>query len=398
VGSQVIADATTRWAREATCGRRDVTHYDVGVIGLGAMGSAALFHLARRGVKAVGIERFMPGHDRGSSHGESRAIRLAYSEHPSYVPLVRAAFEGWYELESLTGETVLTTTGILEAGKPSSRMVAGSLEACHVHKLDHEIFDAAEVNSRFPAMRLPNGYHAVWQPEGGFIRPELADRLHRDLARGLGAKIVAGTRVTAIEPTDTMVRIWTGDEEIEVGSVVVTAGPWIADLVPVLRPRLTIGRMVMTWYDPMRPDYFAPDRLPVFMIEGEDDLVYGFPDSFGNGFKCASHYPSGTLAHADLAKQDAGSADEVKIRRFLLKYMPAGAGRLRAMKTCMYTMTKDEDFVIDSLPEDQRVVICSACSGHGYKFASALGEVLADLATTGETRHDISRFSMSRFR
>ena len=149
--------------------------FDVAVIGLGAMGSAALFHLARRGVSAVGVERFTPGHDRGSSHGESRAIRLGYSEHPSYVPLVRRAFENWRELERLSGETVLTTTGILEVGKPGSAMVAGSLEACRLHDLDFELLDAGEVRRRFPAFELPADYTAVWQPEGGLLRPDLAN-------------------------------------------------------------------------------------------------------------------------------------------------------------------------------------------------------------------------------
>jgi sarcosine oxidase len=162
--------------------------YDVAVVGLGAMGSAALFHLARRGKRVIGIEQFAFGHDRGSSHGESRAIRLGYSEHPSYVPLVRRAFENWRELERLTGETVLTTTGILEAGQPGSRMVQGSLDACTMHDLDHELLDAAEIMRRFPAFEIPPDYSAIWQPEGGFLRPELANALHLKLARGPALK------------------------------------------------------------------------------------------------------------------------------------------------------------------------------------------------------------------
>lgn len=362
------------------------------------MGSAALFHLARRGVQVVGIEQFEPGHDRGSSHGESRAIRLGYSEHPSYVPLVRSAFDNWRELERLTGETVLTTTGILEAGKPGSAMVAGSLEACRLHHLEHELLDAAEVRRRIPAVELPADYVSIWQPEGGYLKPELANALHLRLARDAGATVMTNTKVIGIEPTPGGVRVVLADRTVEAGSVIVSAGAWISDLAPELKPHLSINRMVLCWYEPKEPALFAPGRLSVFAIEGEDDIVYGFPDFLGTGFKCASHYASGHVAHADLARQDAGPADEARTRRFLERYLPAGAGRLMAMKTCMYTMTPDEDFVIDLSPADPRIVIASPCSGHGYKFASVIGEILADLATTGGTRHDIGRFRIDRFR
>jgi sarcosine oxidase len=371
--------------------------YEVAVLGLGAMGSAALFHLARRGVKAVGIERFRPGHDRGSSHGESRAIRLGYSEHPSYVPLVRSAFANWRELERLSGETLLTTTGILEAGKPDSRMVAGSIEACRLHGLDHELLDAAEVGRRIPAVTLPPDYTAIWQPEGGFLRPELGNAVHLRLAEEAGATVLIETRVRAVEPAGEGVRVVLDGQTIEAGSVVVAAGPWIADLVPELKPHLFLQRLVLCWYRPMEPEPFALGKLPVFAIESEDDIVYGFPDFLGTGLKCASHYGSGTVPHADAARQDAGPADEQRTRRFLERFLPAGAGDLLRMKTCLYTMTRDEDFVIDLSPADPRIVVASPCSGHGYKFASVIGEILADLATERATRHDISRFRIDRF-
>lgn len=374
-----------------------MSSFDVAVVGLGAMGSAALFHLARRGLKAVGIERFQPGHDRGSSHGESRAIRLSYFEHPSYVPLVRSAYENWHELERLTGETVLTTTGIVEAGRPGSRLVAGSLEACRLHGLDHEVLEPAEVARRFPAIQLPADYSVMFQPQAGYLKPELANALHLRLAQEAGAEVLTNTRVVAIEPRGEGVRIVTGHSTIEAGKVVVSAGPWIGELVPELKPHLFLNRTVLCWYEPIEPELFTPDKLSIFAIEGEDDLLYGFPDFAGTGFKCASHYSSGRLANADSARQDAGPEDEARTRRFLENYLPAGAGRLKAMKTCIYTMTPDEDFVIDLSPSDSRIVIASPCSGHGFKFASVIGEILADLATEGGTRHDIGRFGIDRF-
>lgn len=371
--------------------------FDVAVIGLGAMGSAALCHLARRGKRVIGIEQFALGHERGSSHGESRVIRLAYFEHPSYVPLLRRAYENWRELERLTGETVLTVTGVLEAGRPRSALVAGSLAASRLHGLAHEELSAAEINARFPAFMLPADYTGVWQGDGGYLRPERANALHRAVAEQAGATIRAETTVRGIEPAASSVRIVLDGEVIEAGRVVVCAGPWIGELMPVLNPHLYLTRQVLCWYAPARPEQFAPGALPVFLVDGDEDMVYGFPDFAGTGFKCASHQPGGVLRAADVARQDAGPADEARTRAFLERYMPGGAGPLRAMKTCIYTNSPDEDFIVDLMPGAPRVVLASPCSGHGFKFASLMGEVLADLATEGRTGWDIGRFRLARF-
>jgi sarcosine oxidase len=370
-------------------------HFEVAVMGLGAMGSAALCHLARRGVRAVGIERFALGHERGSSHGETRAIRQGYFEHPSYVPLVRAAYEGWEALERDTGETVLTKTGVLEIGRPGSAIVSGSLQASRQHSLEHEVLDRAELARRFPQFTLPAGYEAVWQPDGGFLRPELGNRLHIRQARKAGADIRENCRVLGVEPAGGGIRVDTDAGAIEAGTVILAAGPWIGELVPALKPKLTLTRQVACWFEPRRGATTSLGALPVFIIDGEDDVAYGFPD-VGSGFKCASHNDSGKLADADEAGQDAGPGDERRMRTFLEAYLPDAAGPLRAMSTCIYTRTPDEDFIIDLHPDDNRIVIASPCSGHGYKFASVIGEVLADLAIDGTTRHDISRFAMDR--
>ncbi|MBO6716470.1 MAG: N-methyl-L-tryptophan oxidase [Rhizobiaceae bacterium] len=370
-------------------------HYDVAVIGLGAMGSAALFHLARRSVRAIGIEQFAIGHTRGSSHGETRAIRLGYFEHPSYVPLVRAAYEGWYELERLTGERVLTKTGVLEIGKPGSAIVAGSLSASREHGLEHELLDRAGIARRFPQFTLPDGYEAVWQPDGGFLRPELANMLHQEQARRAGAQIVENCRVRGIEPADGGIRIVTDSGTIHAGSVIVAAGAWMGELVPELKPKLTLARQVACWFEPRRAQSTELGALPVFIIDSEEDIAYGFPD-IGSGFKCASHHDSGIWDSADDARQDAGPADEKRMRDFLEAYLPDAAGSLKTMSTCIYTKTPDEDFVVDLHPSDSRIIVASPCSGHGFKFASVLGEVLADLAIEGATRRDISRFRIDR--
>jgi sarcosine oxidase len=375
-----------------------MTTFDVAVIGLGAMGSAALFNLARQGQRVIGIEQFEPGHDKGSSHGESRIIRLSYFEHPSYVPLARRAMEKWRELEELSGQTILTVTGVLEAGYPGCPIVEGSLNASRLHDLDHEVLSAAEINRRFPAFTVPSHWAGLYQPEGGFLRPELAIRQFVGLAERHGAEVRTRTRVLAIEPLGSGVRVRTDTGEIEAGSVIIATGAWIGDFAPELRPNLKLTRQVLGWFEPLQPAYFSPDRCPVFILESEDDACYGFPDFAGTGVKTASHRKGAYLSSAEDLAQDGGAGDEAQIRRMLALAMPDANGPLRNMRTCIYTRTPDEDFVIDRSPVDPRIVLASPCSGHGFKFASVIGEVLADLALGKTPVNDISRFKLDRFR
>jgi sarcosine oxidase len=371
--------------------------FDVAVIGLGAMGSAALFNLARLGQRVIGIEQFEPGHDRGSSHGESRIIRLSYFEHPSYVPLVRRALEKWRELENLTGETILTVTGVLEAGYPGSPIVRGSLDASRQHGLTHDVLSAADITRRFPGFKVPSHWTGLFQPEGGFLRPELAIRTYMQQAERHGAETRVNTRVVAIEPFGAGIRVRTDTEVIEAGSVIVATGAWIGDFAPALKPHLKITRQVLGWFSPLEPSLFTPDRCPVFLLESEDDACYGFPDFAGTGVKTASHREGAVLPAARDLAQDGGPADEAQIRRMLKLAMPDANGPLRQMRACMYTRTPDEDFVIDLSPVDPRIVLASPCSGHGFKFASVVGEVLADLALGKASSSDISRFQIRRF-
>jgi sarcosine oxidase len=372
--------------------------FDVAVIGLGAMGSATAYHLARAGHRVVGFERFEPGHDRGSSHGESRIIRLAYFEHPSYVPLARQAYANWQKLERETGESLVTVTGILEAGYPGAPVVRGSLEASRLHGLEHEVLDAGEIGRRFPAIQLPSGWSGVFQPDGGFLRPERAIRLYCDGARAAGADLRTGVQVAGIEPSEAAVRVVMSDgSAVEAGSIVVAAGAWIGQLVPELKAHLTLTRQAPVWFAPREPDLFRPERFPVFILETEDDITYGFPDVSGSGVKVGSHKPGEVLASADdLQSRPGGVTDEMSIRRSLDRFIPAASGPLLRAGTCIYTRTPDEDFIIDRHPGDPRIVIASPCSGHGFKFASVLGEILADLATKGAAGHDISRFRLDR--
>jgi len=371
--------------------------YDVAVIGLGAMGASALAALAQRGVKAIGFEQFEPGHARGSSHGESRLIRLAYFEDPSYVPLARLAYEAWARLEAATGERVLSRTGIIEAGVPGSALVAGSLRSAIENGISHERLTGAQIAARFPAFAFPADWEGLFQADGGVLQPETAIGLYIALAKQFGATVRAKTKVLAPDPVGDRVRIRTvAGETIEAGAVIVAGGPWMGDLVPDLASRLTLTRQMLFWFDPTDRALVAPGRMPAFLFESGEDIVYGMPDLFGTGVKAASHLHGAVLADGDAERREPTAAEAEPIAAALARYIPAAAGPVTRRAACTYTNTADEHFIVGLHPEHPQIVIASPCSGHGFKFSSIFGEVLADLATTGETDKPIGLFDPGR--
>jgi len=370
--------------------------FDVAVVGLGVTGSAALYDLARRGVRAVGIEQFTPGHNRGSSHGETRIIRLGYFEHPSYVPLVRAAYPLWRALAREAGEALLDVTGIIEMGTRDSELVAGTLRSACEHGLDHEILDAAAVMRRFPPFRLPPDFVGVLQRDGGILAAEPAVAALVRLAAGAGADVRTGETVRTIDARPGGVRITTDRGAIEVEQAVVAAGPWVKKLLPGLPAAVRTTRQVLAWFEPADRAIFARDRFPVFIVAGATEVFYGFPLGPKPGIKFARHHHLDEDVDPDGLVPPPSAADEALLRAGLAAYLPAANGALLDAQTCLYTRTPDDDFIIDRLPGTPQVIVASPCSGHGFKFAPVIGEILADLATAGTTRHDISRFSLSR--
>ena len=371
--------------------------FDVAVVGLGATGSAALMTLARRGVRVVGIERFTPGHDRGSSHGETRIIRLGYFEHPSYVPLLRRTYQLWRELEAAAGRTFMHTTGIIEIGPPAGEVVAGTLAASRLHSLPHEVLDAAAVMRRFPAFRVPEDTIGVFQPDGGFLDVEPSIAAMLELAQTAGAQVRSGEIVHKITPQGGGVRIDTDRGTIDAGSAIIAAGPWLTKLLPDLPATLRVTRQVQAWFQPNDPRLFAPERFPVFLLESRHGAHYGFPLAGGPGVKIAKHHHADETVDPDAVSRDVSPTDEALIRAAIAEHIPAANGPMLAAKTCLYTVTADHDFIIDRLPGAPNVIVASPCSGHGFKFAPAIGEVLAGLAIDGGTPHDISRFRLGRF-
>jgi sarcosine oxidase len=374
--------------------------FDVAVIGLGAAGSAALATLSARAHRVIGIERYVPGHDRGSSHGATRVIRLGYFEHPTYVPLLRAAYPLWRDLEARSGRALMTITGIVEIGAPDSELIEGTLRSSRLHGLAHDILHSQGVMARFPAFRLRQDFVGVFQPEGGFLRLEPAIEAMLALARGAGAEIATEEQVLAVEPRGSGVRVVTGHRTIDAASAIVAAGPWLKSLLPDLPVAIRVTRQVSGWFDPREASeaaLFAAEHFPVFLLQNQSGIYYGFPSDGAKGVKVAKHHHFDETVDPDPYDRNVTPRDEAAIRAVLKAHLPGADGRLLAAKTCLYTMTPDGDFLIDRLPGHPQIIVASPCSGHGFKFAPVIGEILADLATTGRTAHDISRFSLARF-
>jgi sarcosine oxidase len=372
--------------------------YDVIVVGLGAMGSAATYHLACRGARVLGLDQFSVPNELGSSHGLTRIIRLAYYEHPAYVPLLVRAFELWRALETDAGEQLLHVTGSIDAGPPGGEIVEGSRRSCEMYGLRHEVLTSAELSRRYPAYRLPPTSLAVLQPDGGFLLPEACIAAHARLAERSGAQLRTDERVIAWEPApDGGVIVQTSRDRYRASRLIITAGSWLGKLVPSLAPIAVPERQVLAWLEIDRPELFAPERFPVFNLTVDEGRFYGFPAHGIPGFKIGRYHHLGETVDPDAFDRAPGPRDEAVLRDFARRYFPQGAGRALALTTCLFTNTPDEDFILDALPGAPQVIVGSPCSGHGFKFASVVGEILADLALDGRSRHDIGWLSLSRF-
>jgi sarcosine oxidase len=371
--------------------------YDVIVAGVGGMGSAACWHLARRGQRVLGLERFDIPHAMGSSHGQNRIIRLAYYEHPSYVPLLRRAYELWRETEAAGGEQLLFVTGGVDAGPEGGRIVAGSLASCREHDLPHEVMDARELSRRFPGWRLPDEHVAVVQPDAGFVASERAIVTHARLALAAGADIRAREAITGWDITGAgTVRVTTTKGVYEAARLILSTGAWIGDHVPALAGKAVPERQVLGWFRTVLPEHFQLGNFPVGIVEGDPRPVYVFPEWGIPGFKLGVYNHLLEAGHADELSREPNAQDEALLRKVVKAYFPGADGPVLSLRACLFTNTPDEHFVIDTLPDTPQVIVASPCSGHGFKFSSVVGEVLADLATETKPRLDLSLFKLDR--
>jgi sarcosine oxidase len=368
--------------------------YDVVVVGVGGMGSAALYHLARRGKRVLGLERFDVPNDMGSSHGLTRIIRLAYFEHSDYVPLLRRAYELWRELESEAGEQLLHITGIVEGGE---RIYDGVLRACADHDLPHETIDGREVARRFPGYHLPADLPIVFQPDGGFVLPERCIVAHVNGAIARGAIVRARERVLEWSDAKSGIRVRTDRGVVEAERLVVTAGAWSQEVAKLPAGLVRGVRQALAWFQPTQPELFAPGHFPVFNLALDGEHFYGFP-AFGiPGFKLGRYDHFGAGGDPDAISREPTLDDELPLRAFAERYFPEGAGPTIALKTCLFEPSPDEHFLIDRHPDADNAVVGAGFSGHGFKFCSVVGEILAELALDGTTKHDIDFLRLARF-
>lgn len=377
-------------------GSRPSEAYDVIVLGLGAMGSAAAYHLASRGARVLGLDAQTPPHPFGSSHGKTRIYREAYYEAPEYVPLVRRAMVLWRELEEASGRTLLTVTGGLCFGAPDTELVSGTLASARAHGVPHEYLDAAEVNRRFPAYRLRDGQMAVYEPGAGLMDPEACVVAHLDLARAHGAHLRCAEPVRRWAADGDGVRVETERGTYHAGRLVVTAGPWAGSLLSGLGVPLEVWRIVHAHFQPDDEERFGLGRCPWAMWEVPEGFYAAFTALPGHGVKFGRH-DVGEPTTPETIRREIDPGEVAALRERLNDYLPGAGGEVMQTLTCMYTMTPDRHWVIDRHPEYPQVVFACGFSGHGFKAASVVGEVLADLALDGRTAHNIALFSHARF-
>jgi sarcosine oxidase len=370
--------------------------YDAIVLGVGGVGSAALLHLARRGVRVLGIDRFAPGHDRGSSHGKTRLIRRAYFEHPDYVPLVQRSFALWHELEQLAGETLYHQVGVLQVGPPSGEVLVGVRASARLHDLPIEELSARDVAARFPGFRVPNDCEAIFETGAGYLFVERCVVAHAEQATRLGAELHAGEAIRGWRAAGAVVVVETDRASYRADRLVIAAGAWAGQLLGELGIPLEVRRKPLYWWQTRGDAYRADRGCPGFLYDLPHGCFYGFPQIDSSGVKVAEH-TGGAVVHDPLAVDRAiDPAEQQRVATFVNDYLSEATTQCTDHVVCMYTMTPDAHFVVDRHPEYPQVVFAAGLSGHGFKFTCVLGEVLSQLALDGHTDLPIEFLSVSR--
>jgi sarcosine oxidase len=372
-----------------------MSRYDAIVVGCGAMGSAASYNLASRGLHVLNLEQYELNHELGSSHGKTRIIRTAYYEDERYVPLLRRAFESWRELESRSGTALLAMTGGLMIGRAEGELVAGVLRSARVHGLRCRRLSASEATEEFSIFKVGEPFEAVHEEEAGVLFPERCIRAFVDLAEDNGGEFRFSEGVTRWEGTKEGIEVETAKGRYSADRLVVCAGAWTGKLLDGLIP-LSVERQVPFWFDHEKGP-FTQGRMPVFIWEEEPRVFYyGLPD-VGEGVKVARTH-GGEIVHPESVLREVTSKDSAPIEGFVQRRIVGLRVPAVASTTCLYTNTPDLNFAVGLHPDDPRVAVVSACSGHGFKFAGVMGEAVADLVTTGKTKLDVGFLALGRFR
>ncbi|EON73103.1 N-methyl-L-tryptophan oxidase [Lysinibacillus sphaericus] len=369
--------------------------YDCIIIGAGSMGMAASYYLAKAGKNVLMIDAFDPPHEEGSHHGETRIIRFAYGEGASYVPFVKRAGELWRELETQTNETLFLQTGVMNVGEITHSFIQNVITSARLYDLPLQQYSAAEAMEKWPGLALPENFVACFEPTAGVLHVEACINAYKKLALAAGASYHPNEKVQSIEAGD-IVHVHTEKCVYEAKQLIVTAGAWATELLQTMDISLPVTptRKTFAWYEADETLY-GSDVFPAYCFEFADCAYYGFPSINGAGLKLGRH-DGGEAINPNESLRPYDEQDTEDLQNFINRFMPQH-GALKFGKTCKYSMTPDEDFIIDFLPEHQNIVIAAGFSGHGFKFSSAVGEVLADLTIHGESKHDLSLFQLERF-
>jgi len=376
--------------------------YDAIVIGTGGVGSAALFHLARRGARVLGLDRFPPGHDRGSSHGRTRIIRQAYFEHPDYVPLLRRAYELWAELGRRRGRPLLHEIGLLQAGPPDSAVLAGVRRSAREHGLEVEELAASDIAARFPGFRVDADWLGLFERRAGYLEVEACVVAHIEEAIGLGAELRTGVTVLGWQSAADGITVATDAGEFAADRLVIAAGPWAGQLLSDLPVRLEVRRKPQYWYG-ADAALLAQSGCPAFLFDipetaSDGGIFYGLPQIDDWGLKVARHTGGPAVDDPLAVNRDLDPAEQACVEAFLADHLPGVRRPCLHHSVCMYTLTPDEHFIVERHPADRRIALAAGLSGHGFKFTCVLGEALADLALDGRTALPIGFLSADRFR
>lgn len=368
---------------------------DVVVIGCGGFGSSAMFHLAQRGLKVIGIDRFHPPHDRGSSHGETRIIRKAYFEHPNYVPLLHRAWQLWEELSESVGERLIEQRDLLMAGPPGSEVIEGARLSARLHGLPIENLTAAEAAIRYPSFHLPEDYAVAIESTAGYLWAERCVASHLNTAASLGAQLRHDETVLSASPSGTGVRVQTDRTCYSAGAAVVTSGAWTGQLLSDYARYISVLRKTLCWFPATSENWIRKDLAPLFFVDAPERQFYGLPSIDGETIKVGMHTGGEVVPDPTTLSRQVTDEDERPISHFAGKYLEGIEPRASRSVICMYSMTPDGHFLLDRLPESP-IVVAAGFSGHGFKFTSVLGEVAADLVQRGQTGLDIGFLSASR--
>jgi len=371
-------------------------HFDAIVLGVGGMGSAAICELACRGRRVLGLEQFGFGHALGSSHGHTRIIRSAYYEHPDYVPLVSRAFERWHDLEQRQGRRLVTPCPCLSIGPPDGELLTGVRHAASAHSLAIESLSAANLAKRYPSFRFEGAEAGVLEHSAGFLFVDDCVAAHVAEAQRHGALFRENEEAVSWQVEGDSVVVHTRQERYTAARLVLTAGPWAGRLLGLLGVSLRVMRQVVFWVGTTDEQQFRPEVFPIFIADTPDGYFYGLPAIDSQGVKVAQHYGAPELLDPAEISRTITVEDETPVRQFLRAHLPSVDGPMRRSSVCIYTLTPDRHFVIDVHPEHPQVVIAAGFSGHGFKFASVVGEILADLCESGKTSQPIDRFGVRR--